>query len=639
LLFYLCGYPAKPGNQAFLENVGTGERLQLGRENAGEGWVRRVCVLPGSWRGSEVKLVCVDATKDMGGWFAISKPRGIPALFVPWFGFWEKLHGFLTVGLIVLLLAAAMRRTLLARVHIPECSAAAVALVCVASMGYVELALAFFNPALARIGIAAAFGWALVAVLKADSGPTGRGASQWRLRDAGYAAALSAAIGTIYFSLLLGYSPGTAVSGLPGTRYYEGMVSDNEIPQFYAGQLWEGRDARAKYGDWQSSDRPPLQAGWVLLVGAPVSLLNGDFSSCAQYAGIWFQLIWVAAAWHWLRAVGLDRRGALAVVVAVTATGVFAFNTVYVWPKMGAAALLLVAYTLLFESERSRAVTLFGGLAAALALLAHGGVAFAFLGLIPFALHSVRQKGAGFWLKSGAAGALVMLPWLCYQKYYDPPGNRLPKWHLAGVIPPDSRSFASTLVSSYRHVGWSEWLRVREINYQTIMNGSLVQKVTFGGNFFTTRVEESFYFLQSLGWWGPAAVLVLGPVLVGRGRTWDSIRRALLWIALTLVVWGAVMFIPGSTVNHQGTYACQLVILLALGGALWRFWKVGFWLVAGLQAFDFIRVWVPPTPVATARTFLDGPMLVIFLCLAVLVALCCLASGSEAARPASPEIP
>jgi hypothetical protein len=113
----------------------------------------------------------------------------------------------------------------------------------------------------------------------------------------------------------------------------------------------------------------------------------------------------------------------------------------------------------------------------------------------------------------------------------------------------------------------------------------------------------------------------------------------LLWIALTLVVWGAVMFIPGSTVNHQGTYACQLVILLALGGALWRFWKVGFWLVAGLQAFDFIRVWVPPTPVATARTFLDGPMLVIFLCLAVLVALCCLASGSEAARPASPEIP
>ena len=534
---------------------------------------------------------------------------------------------FLTVGLMGLLLEEALRRTLVARLAVPRFAEVAVALVCAASTGYVVSIIAFASPVWARIAIAIVFAWALVVVAAPRARPNGTGAAH--PGDARPVVLLAAAIGVIYFSLLLCYSPDSTISVLPGSRYYEGMVSDNEIPQFYAGQLWSGGDMKAKYGDWLSSDRPPLQEGWVLLFGAPLSLVNGDFAVCAQYAGIWFQLLWVAAGWGWLRAVGVDRRGALGVMIAIAATGIFAFNTVYVWPKMAAGALLLIAYTLLFEVEGSGVAAVLGGAALALACLSHGGVAFALLGLVPFALLSLRQKGAMFWGRAVASGAAVVLPWLCYQKFFDPPGNRLLKWHLAGVIPPDSRGFVDTLLSSYRHLGWSQWLQVRESNYQTLMNGSPLQKLGFGGNYFTNRVEESFYFVRSLGWWAPAAVVVLAAMIVGRGRHWASIRRAVLWILLTLLLWGALMFIPGSTLNHQGTFACQLVLLVALGSTLWRLWKPGFWLVAALQAVDFVRIWVPPTPSAVARTFLPGPMITIALCMAVLLCLFFFAAEPE----------
>jgi hypothetical protein len=147
----------------------------------------------------------------------------------------------------------------------------------------------------------------------------------------------------IYISLLLCYPQQSGMAQLPGSRYL-GVPADNAIPQFYAERLWSGGDFKAKYGDWLSSDRPPMEVGWILLCGAPVALLNGDFASSAQYAGIWMQLIWVAAAWAWLRAAGLDRRGAMAVLIGLIASGLFAFNTVYVWPKMAAAGLLLTAF-------------------------------------------------------------------------------------------------------------------------------------------------------------------------------------------------------------------------------------------------------------------------------------------------------
>jgi len=69
-------------------------------------------------------------------------------------------------------------------------------------------------------------------------------------------------------------------------------------------------------------------------------------------------------------------------------------------------------------------------------MLAHSGIVFT---LVPFAIVVLLSGGSGRAsprrrLAAGAGGVLI-LSWSAYQRFIDPPGNRLMKWHLAGVDP------------------------------------------------------------------------------------------------------------------------------------------------------------------------------------------------------------
>jgi hypothetical protein len=87
-------------------------------------------------------------------------------------------------------------------------------------------------------------------------------------------------------------------------------------------------------------------------------------------------------------------------------------------------------------------------------MLSHGGSAFAFIGLIStFLLLKGRIKVRNL-AALAAASALLYLPWVLYQKYYDPPGDRLLKYHLAGAKDLNNRTFAETLITSYQNIGF-----------------------------------------------------------------------------------------------------------------------------------------------------------------------------------------
>ena len=49
---------------------------------------------------------------------------------------------------------------------------------------------------------------------------------------------------------------------------------------------------------------------------------------------------------------------------------------------------------------------------------------------------------------------VVMAPWSAYQKYGDPPGNRLTKWMLAGDAEIDDRGIAETIIDAYGEAGF-----------------------------------------------------------------------------------------------------------------------------------------------------------------------------------------
>ena len=77
--------------------------------------------------------------------------------------------------------------------------------------------------------------------------------------------------------------------------------------------------------------------------------------------------------------------------------------------------------------------------------------------LLPKFLLTLACHVQGAAPRIGAVSALTFftayLPWLLYQKYYEPPGNRLLKMHLAGAPGVDSRGFIQALLVAYHQNG------------------------------------------------------------------------------------------------------------------------------------------------------------------------------------------
>jgi hypothetical protein len=210
---------------------------------------------------------------------------------------------------------------------------------------------------------------------------------------------------------------------------------------------------------------------------------------------------------------GIAERKILQVVILVALVGAVFINTVYTWPKMLSAALSLTAGAALFvENCPKRIRTLVVASASALSLLAHGSGLFAVIGLVT--LFWVRRKE---WrtrdvIVTFAVAALIYCPWIAYQKFYDPPGDRLIKWHLAGVVPVDeNRPSLATIVEEYQKAGFSGFAVNKVHNLRMLVgdptdwNGEFAQGFAQPGWDSTAGHVRHFFLLRL----GPTPMLLL----------------------------------------------------------------------------------------------------------------------------------
>jgi hypothetical protein len=112
------------------------------------------------------------------------------------------------------------------------------------------------------------------------------------------------------------------------------------------------------------------------------------------------------------------------------------------------------------------------GAAIGLALLSHGGIAFTViaLGIILLATRRFPPSLSAF--SCILMLSLFLLPWRIYQKFYDPPGDRLLKWHLAGVRKLDSRLFSQLLTEAYTKPGTRVIIQNKIENMRTLLGPS-----------------------------------------------------------------------------------------------------------------------------------------------------------------------
>ena len=396
---------------------------------------------------------------------------------------------------------------------------------------------------------------------------------------------------------------------------WRSLPMDIWLPKYFADQLWAGHVNHPMIGDWLSSDRPPLQTGFYLMF-KPLAVSSG---ALYLIPAMWLQATCILPMFYIVRGLGC-RLSPAPIIMLLSVSALFLYNDAFVWPKLIAATFCAVTYLALLSNGEavggwiSKAVI--SGLGAALAMLSHGGAAFALFGI--FAIY-LFQRDRNTWriLALAAATALITyLPWSLYQKLVDPPGTRLIAWQLAGVHPVSTQPISWVLQHAYAQLTPAQWLHNRAANVATIMHGTTGFftdfMALFGRHAHQARadivVNSFFYTTYSQWFFSPLLAVIL--LVVARRRLAGlrpMLRQPVAVLLVGLAFWAIVLFEPGATVIHQGAYFLDLLGLLIVGvmtlAASARF----FYLLLGLNVFVVLDVFilagritasaVPPVPV------------------------------------------
>jgi hypothetical protein len=358
-------------------------------------------------------------------------------------------------------------------------------------------------------------------------------------------------------------------------RYYTG---DNYLPQLFADHILEGRPRTAVW-DWQASARPPLQSGAVLLQN-PITGSGRLHTLGYETVGVLLQVLCLPTVYALLRALRLSGYRLVAVLTMFVFTGFFVFNSVFVWPKLAAAAMTLTAFALLFYGRPTRSMWALAGLAAGAGMVSHAGVAFT---LLPMGLLLLWRRYRPSWSHVGlltVGGALMQLPWTAYQKFVDPPGNQLLLYSFAGVFQPagstDGRSMTEVLVDSYTEPGMSAILHNKWVNIRSLFGQPIGGPHLAGNMFGIQRAEEITYVLFGLGLFNLALLLLLVPRhrrLMRAQLDMARLRTIAIVVAVNIVIWPILMYGPGNPANAipatiQGSYAMMALLFILLGAVL-----------------------------------------------------------------------
>ena len=586
LRIYTQGWGDSP--KLFLERVSDGERyLLMPRNPHGQVWSLCNYDLPPDWRGREVRLV-VEEKHFKGLWRAFSEPLEGDTTA----GFGDAWHLLSLASLHFFVMASgALAITIGAMVYglRDKIYAGLLLLVAMALPGYAFFWLTLFNAKLASYLAVAAMIASVFAMgfgfRKLD--PQGRAI----LKLLGKPLLLTA-IATIMVLASGFLYGGTQDSlGFARSRYLELLPPDNEMPFLFANGARLPHVPTPLFGNWLSSDRPPLQSGMVL---AQFPLFRKPRELNYTIVSMLAQSLWILGLWLLLTAFGVDGPAAsLAIAACLFSSFVFT-NTFFVWPKLLSAACTLGFFAAFVRAPEAPAPRwlkgLLPGALCALAMLAHGGSFFALLPGVPAILLWKRSPAA---LKQMAAtvfcAILFYAPWSAYQTFYDPPGNRLLNLHFAGVEAVDGRSFSQAFMDAYGQLPMRQLWANKESNFESAFGNGLenlqatllmtkdlfryrkdgwANAASLG---YEIRQKQFFYPAATLGFFLFAPFALLLGVFQKRFRSAAWRVSGLLWIFIfaAMTIWCLLMFGPHATSIHQGSYALTLMMLTAGVLAYW----------------------------------------------------------------------
>ena len=569
--YFVSGYPSHAGQSLRFERIDGGGSFVPPFADPGETWKHVTYSVPLSWVGKSVRLVASDSAAGMQAWVGVADVRSASLISVLLNDTRMKLFLLTLCGCLAFLPALGLARRLCRRTGLPDEFLFAAVLIVLGIVAELDFFLTMINTTATQIMLILATVAACVLTVRDLRAP----GTLAELRRSG--AWIPFAV-TVFATMLY-----VAVVDLtiranapPSLIALFSLPSDNNLPHLLAEHIANHAPPKPFFADWLSSDRPPLQAGFDLFTRLFAPVVKDDYMRYQGLAQV-LQTSCLGMLYLICRACGLGARRALGVTALALLSGFFFVNSVFVWPKLLSASYLAIAVATVFAPlRRSRAQAILVGVAVALALLSHGGVAFTLPALAIAWIVRDRIAGARLLATACVAAVVLLLPWMWYQRAYDPPGDRLLKWHLAGQMNVTPEPFAQTLTDAYA------------VPFSTIVTNkadNVLPLVSYDGR---TADKEFFSVRYALG----ALMLpFLAAFILMRQRRF-RVAGSLACIALgSLAFWCLLMYGPGTTVVHQGSYL-TIVLMFIAGGFVATAWPALFALCAAWQLYDFIATWL-----------------------------------------------
>jgi hypothetical protein len=452
------------------------------------------------------------------------------------------------------------------------------------------------------------------------------------------------------FVIFLGFLHGGVDHAIPmsALRFSGQLPSDNDIPRYFT--EWFATHGHANPPpayppDWLMSDRPPLQIGYTL---AQRGFFHTERELHYVIVCVIVQSLWIVGMWAVLVAAQLRARTRGLAMFAAMVSDVALVHGFFVWPKLIAAAFLLAALAIAISPAWTRSrhdvriAALIGALLA-LAMLSHGSSIF---GVIPLALLAAyRGLPSWRWIAVAAlAGAALMGPWMAYQHYANPPGNRLLKWQLGGDIALDSKGTLEAIEDGYSEVGWEGALENKEDNFGEMIGWPRVENeydwVVKGFDEGKPGLSAaSFRWLRFFSLLPFVGIFLIAPfaMIAARrraGRNREEWRFALLsfaFVGVACLFWGLLLFgTPDSRATiHVGSLAVPLMAVVGcVAGLRSVFPRLAAWVVG----LNVLMVMVLYTPSLTPEPGSSYSPITALLALASLAAIALLTLGRPPTR-------
>jgi hypothetical protein len=387
----------------------------------------------------------------------------------------------------------------------------------------------------------------------------------------------------------------------------ENAPGDNVLPLYFGDRILENQDAATSPGDWKLADRPPLEIGAVISL---LDIIPNDSTKLASYQifATFLQLSWIAGLWALLKTIKLNKRSEKFVWIGSIFSGFYFYNSIYVWPKLLSAAFIIAAISILLllpqlkRPHQKTPLIIFLSVMIALGLLAHGGVIFSLLPLALLVLLPRYNPGFKYLLMGFGALLIIYSPWQFY-KARTTTSDRLVKYQLAGSPEADNRSTVKAVVDSYSSLTPGEWLegRVKNLKAFIIKDESIPpyhakHKSAHPTILDSWREHEFLVVFMALGLLNISWLLLFSKRIRTQLKPLKEPGIILGTITVIGMVLNAILlFVPGSTVIHQGSYFTMMGLFTITLVILSKAHRVVGLLFLILQIVLFMSVWILST--------------------------------------------